>query len=437
MTNIRKNFLYVFSVNSINGIAGIAFIPLAINAFGADGYGLYSIFIILTSYIYFVEMGVAKYFTKTFAQSLTIEEQKKKIQMAVGVYIRIAFLLLLLTPILFYCVPNFVFPSENPNLMGIIVILAALDYLLSIPTSIILTFNIGKENFAEVSKFNLFSGLSRHFSLILAVVISKSVIVVIIVILIRRVLDFIYSNKILKPIPKDGWKPSFVEGEFKKILSGSLLLSATQLTQVAVLTLGTFLINKHFSIREVGIYNSAFDLAKKVWLFSNSIGLVIFPRFAAMLKDEEERDILLNKIPNYHKTSWLLYNLLFLAIIFLYPLFPNFLYIEDLTLFFLLLYGVCINAHSNLSYEFLQADSRLKEVITVGILTAIIMIFVFYLEFSQVGYYSIGIAWIFGQLISSILMDYLVIQKMEWTKTLYTLGFHVSIVLVVCLLVLL
>lgn len=425
MNSVKKNLFYVYSVNLINGLAGIAFIPFALKSLGAEGYGVYSIFVILTSYIYFVEMGVAKYFVRIIAQT-TSENQKNSAQTIVGIYIKIAFLLLLLTPILLYIIPRFIFPTENEWLIGGVVLFAALDYLLSIPTTIQLTYNIGNEKFLEVSKFNLISGLSKHIFLIGAVILTKSVIILIIMVLIRRIFDIYYAKKFLLDLPTGGWKPRYVKGEFKKILSESLLLSTAQLTQVIILSLGTFLVNKSFSIKEVGIYKSIFDLATKVWFVSNSLGQVIFPRFSALLKVEEEKKLLLERLPFYYRMSWILYHLLFLLIFFVLPLIPNFLLIEDLLLFFFILYGVCLNAHTNLSYEFLQADSKLKEVIFTSIITIILMVGTYYLSLQSYGFYAIGVSWIGSQLVNSIIMDYFVLKSGKLKKKLLTVVFYIS-----------
>lgn len=421
---MRKNLFYVYGVNLINGLAGIAFIPLAIKSLGAEGYGIYSIFVIISSYIYFVEMGVAKYFTRTIAQTVSIEEQSVIMQNAVGSYIRIAQLLVLLTPILFIIVPSIIFPTNNNLLVSIIVVLASLDYLLSIPTTIQLTYNIGKEKFKNVSKFNLISGLSKHFFLILTVIFTESVLLLICVILLRRIFDIVYARKILVQLPDGSWKPKYLKGEFKKVLSQSLMLSAAQLTQVTILALGTFLVNKNFTIREVGIYKSVFDLATKVWFFSNSLGMVIFPRLSALLKNDKEKVYILNKIPLFNNASWIIYNILFLIVYITLPFIPNFLGIQDMKLFFLLLFGVCINAHTNLSYEFLQAASRLKEVIYTSCSTIIIMVATFYLCLYDYGFYSIGIAWIVSQCINSFVMDYLVLKNLNTSKVITTLGLN-------------
>ncbi|MEA0561904.1 lipopolysaccharide biosynthesis protein [Lysinibacillus irui] len=418
---MKKNLFYVYGVNLINGIAGIAFIPLAVKSLGAEGYGIYSIFVILSSYIYFIEMGVAKYFTRAIAQTVDIEEQRDNMQVATGIYIRIAILLLIITPILSFVVPTFIFPTNSNFFIGVIVILVSLDYLLSIPTTILITFNIGKERFEKVSKYNLFSGLSKHLFLISTVVLTQSVLILICVILLRRIFDMIYAKKLLEPLPTGSWKPKFEKGEFKRILKQSTLLSAAQLTQVTILALGTFLMNKNFSLREVGIYKSMFDLATKVWFFSNSLGVVVFPRFSALLKDKETKFELLNKIPPYLNVSWLAYNLMFIIAYYLSPILSNFLMIEDLKLFLLLLYGVCLNAHTNLSYELLQAASRLREVIVTSCSTIVCMITVFYLGLPSFNFYSIGIAWGVSQFINSFIMDYLVLKELKLLKLLTTL----------------
>ena len=430
---MKKNLFSIGIVNLINGIAGIAFIPLAMKSLGAEGYGIYSIFVILTSYIYFVEMGVAKYFTRLIAQSVEIDEQRNNMQSAVGMYIRIALILLVATPILAVIVPLYIFPSDSTLFISLIVILAALDYLLSLPTTIQLTYNIGKENFEQVSKFNLFSGLSKHLVLIASVVLSNSVLLLIIVVLLRRLFDIIYAKRILVQLPNGSWKPKYKKGEFKKILSQSLLLSAAQLTQVTILSLGTFLVNKHFSMKVVGEYKSVFDLATKVWFFSNSIGMVVFPRFASMLKNDDDKVVLKKKIPLYFNISWFSYNSLFLGVLLVLPMLPNFLMIQNLELFFLLLLGVCMNAHTNLSYEYLQADSKLKEVIFSSMFTLVLMVLVFYLLLDKYDVYSIGISWICSQFINSIIMDFIVLKNINKSKLLITISINIIITLGVVL----
>lgn len=420
MNTFKKNLMYVYTVNLINGFAGIAFIPLAIYYLGAEGYGVYSIFVIITAYIHYVEMGISKYFTKTIAQANGINEQISSLQKMVGIYLRIALILILLTPLLMYLIPNFVFPTNNNYLIALLVVFASIDYLLSIPPTIQITYSIGRERFQNVSKYNLVSGLSRHTFLILTVVITKSVIVLVLMVLLRRIFDIFYARKYLLEIPDGGWKPSYKKGEFTNIVSQSIQISVAQLTQTLILSLGTVLVNRSFSLKEVGIYKSAFDMAAKVWFFSNSLGQVVFPRLASMLKDSSAKSKLMIKMPFYNSLSFIFFHIFYLGALVILSILPNFLLIQDFYLFFLILYGVCINAHTNLSYEFLVADSKMKEVLFVNIFTIINLVIVFYLFLNKFNFYSIGVSWIISQIIYSFAMDYFVLKNSAFKKRIKT-----------------
>ncbi|MFD1929265.1 oligosaccharide flippase family protein [Sporosarcina siberiensis] len=437
MSSFKKNVLSVYSVNLVNGLVGIAFIPLALKGIGVEGYAIYSIFIILTSYIFFVEMGVSKYFTKSIAQSIGKEKQKKEMQLAVGIYLRIAAILILFTPILLYIVPNYVFPvSKQGNIVEIIIILSVADYLLSIPVAILLTFNKGKENFIIISKYNLIAGLSRHLFLIIGVLVFKSVLPIIFIVLIRRLFDIIYAFKYLDPLPKGAWKPNYQKGEFKIVISQSILLSAAQLSQVTVLAVGTYLVNKNFTITEVGIYKSSFDMAAKVWFLSNGLGMVIFPRFAALLLDRKNIKVLIRKLMLFIRISLFAYTLFFVIAVLLVPYISNILLIKDLYLFYLLLYGVCLNAHTNLSYEFLQASSKLKVIILINFIILLLIIGSFYLLIDLYGIYSIAISWVISQFVYSLIMDYLTLIVVGYKNIFITLLLNILFFTLVILLIL-
>lgn len=433
MSALKKNLLYIYSVNLINGFAGIAFVPLAVYYLGAEGYGIYSIFTILTSYIYFIEMGVSKYFTKIIAQTSKTIELKLITQKMVGIYLRIAIILLFLTPILMYIIPKFIFPTSNNSLISFLVLFSSIDYLLSIPTTIHITYSIGRENFQKVSKFTLISGLSRHIFLISTVVFTKSEIILLLIILLRRIFDIFYSKKYLLNLPSGGWVPSFQKGEFKKVLSQSILISMAQFTQTIILSLGTILVNRSFSLTEVGIYKSVFDLSTKVWFFSNSLGQVIFPRFSSILKENEAKIKLINKMPYYNSLSFTFFHLLFLVAVVILSILPNFLLIQDILLFYMVLYGVCINAHTNLSYEFLVADSKFREVLIVNLTTILSMVIAFYLLLNKFDFYSIGVSWIISQIIYSFTMDYFVLKHAVLKKRIQSYIVNFTIIFIMLL----
>lgn len=431
MSNFKKNLLSIYGVNLINGFAGIAFIPLALKGLGPEMYGLYSIFTLMTSYIYFIEMGVSKYFIRSLAQENDIESQKKQMQTAVGVYSKITLILLLITPILLYIVPNFIFPIEGSNqIIIIIVIFAIVDYFLSIPVAILLLYNTGNEKFLSISKYNLISGLSRHLFMIVGVLIFDSLIIVLTIVTIRGLFEIFYAFKYLDPLPRGAWLPIYEKGKFKEIIGQSIFLSAAQLSQVTVIMLGTYLVNKNFSLRDLGIYKSAFDLSNKVWFFSNGLGLVIFPRFSALNAVKEKRIELLSNLIKYNHISWIIFNLLFIFSIALLPLLSNIFIIENELLFTWLLLGVCINAHSNLSYEFLQADKKLKEIIIMNIIVLLIIYFGFYLMVDSLGLLAIAISWFISQFLYSFILDFIVFKNIKIQISLSVSGMNLLIFIV-------
>lgn len=406
MNNFKKNLLSVYGVNLINGLCGIMFVPLALKGLGAEGYGLYSIFTIMSSYIYFSELGTTKYFTRILARDKDILIQKKHIQLAVSIYLRLAGALVLLTPIMLYLIPKYVFPvHDSENIISIIIIYAIVDYLLSLPTAIILMYNIGNEKFLKVSKYNLISGISRHSLLIISVLVSDSVIFLMNVYLLRRIIDFYYSIKLLDKIPLSSWKPNYQKGEFKRVISQSIYLSMSQILQVSVIALGTYLVNKHFTLQEVGLYKSSFDIATKVWFISNGLGLVIFPRFAAITADKSQVKNFIKKLKKYNLLSWVVFNIIFLIGILCLPLLKFIFPIQDEMLFGTLLLGTCLNAHANFSYEFLQAGGYFKTVILVNLFSPLVMLIGFYIFIDYYGLLSVGVSWGISQIFYSISLD--------------------------------
>jgi len=412
MDKFKKNVLSVYLVNLINGFAGIVFIPLALKGLGVEGYALYSMFTLFTSYVVFVELGITKYFIRDLAKEKEEKKQKKIIRLAIGIYIRITIILILLSPIIIYVVPKYLFPVEhNLPIIEIIILFAVLDYLLSIPVSILKTFNTGNELFLKISKFNLISGLSRHLFLIVAVLFFKSIIIIMFIVIIRRLIEIRYAFKYLTPLPQGGWKPLYINGTFTNIISKSILLSAAQISQVVVLTIGTYLVNKYFGLHSLGIYKSSFDLAAKVWFFSNSLGIVLFPRLSSLLKEGKKEEDILKKLIMYNYISWIFYLCFFSVITIILPYIQKVFILEDHVLFILLLIGVSLNAHSNISYEFLHASYRVNETIILNIFSFVLIYYLFYLGLNKFEIHAIGYAWLGSQLIYALIIDFLVFGK--------------------------
>ncbi|MGG0249775.1 hypothetical protein ABEY24_15690 [Peribacillus frigoritolerans] len=432
MSKFKKNLTYVYSTNIILGVLGFSFIPLAVYFIGVEKYGVYSIFIIITSFAGIVEYGVTKFFTRELARMKDSEGQIYNLKLCVGIYLKIAISVVIISPVFIKIIPTYIFPIEdNYFLVGLIAAFSLLDFLLSLPTTIVRMYNIGNEKFNLLSKFNLISGVSRHLTLLISLVIFQSVIILIITTLLRRLIDIYYANKFMEKLPYSAWKPIFIKGKFKEVINQSFYLSMSQLIQVSVVSIGVYLINMNYSLKELGIYKSSFDLASKIWFISNGLGIVIYPRFSALNANKENKEILLNKVIKFTKVSWVIYNIVFILAIIIVPYINSFLNIQNLNLFFLLFFGLCLNAHSNLNFEFLQSKGKFRLVSLLNVSIIFIIVISFVLLNGRLGFITIGYSWLLSQLIYSFCIDFSVIkQKSNQRMKFLSLDFLVKVAMI-------
>ncbi|MGG3940325.1 hypothetical protein ABEV54_02575 [Peribacillus psychrosaccharolyticus] len=418
MSIFKRNLLYVYGSSAINGLLGLAFVPIALRSLGATGYGLYSIFLTITSFVVLSELGVNKYFTRLLSIERDERKQKNNLQVLIGFYVSIyLFLIFFILPLLIYVIPNYIFFIEGKeSLVRLIVALSILDYLFTIPTSILKTYTISNENFYKLSKFNLFTGLWRYVLLIMGCILFKSVLLLIIIYLLRRVIDFLYGLKTLGNLPIGSWKPVFKINLYKQILSNSLLLSVSQLFQTLALAIGSILVNQNFGVQKLGIYRSSFDIANKIWFISNGLGLVLFPKFSSMVSKGENK--LMGKMGKYINLSWGAYSTIFIVAVFSFPLY-NILFEIDKNIFLLLLLGTCYNAHSNLGFELLQAKGNFKSVALINFISFINMVLLFYSLHNTFGFISIGISWCISQVIHSFIIDSIILKSNSY-KDIFT-----------------
>lgn len=421
MKNIKPsrfivNLLSVYSANAINGVLGIIAVPLVIAALGNEQYGIYSIYMILASYVALIDCGVTKHFVRLMSSVRTEDGKVEYLQKAFGWYLVLAVILICILPILIYVVQEYLFPVPDCFIPAVrwIVILSVLEYILAIPIMLIQAYTLSNQKFTRYSNFIAISGFFKYSLLFLAAWIYRDPAVVVLFLVSRRLFDLIMACLILPTLPKTAWKPRVKPREFIAILSNSSVMSLAQFLQATIVSIGAVFVNRHFGIAVLGNYRVAFDLVSKVWFFSNGIGLVVFPKFSHMLSSKTEREQLYKIIRIWLKKSWTGYLLISIIAIlcaqWLLPLFK----LEDkqIILFFkLLIVGLCLNAHTNVSYEYLLADNRYGMVAFLSLAVLAIMCSGYMLLVDIAGPYAIGWAWIISQSIYGIVVDELVLKN--------------------------
>ncbi len=248
----------------------------------------------------------------------------------------------------------------------------------------------------------------------LAALIFKSPTIVVVFLVLKRLTDLVFAKLILPAPPNNAWHPKINFSEFKNILANSSILSLAQVLQTTVVSIGAILVNRHFGIATMGNYRAAFDLASKIWFFSNGIGLVVFPKFSQILSDKTERESLYLKMGLWLEKSFTGYLLIAcLAVLcasWILPLIQ--LGDAQIVLYFkLLIFGICLNAHTNVTYEYLLADNRYGTVAFLSSGVLFIIVFSYFLLIGIAGPFAIGWAWIISQTLFAFTADELIVRK--------------------------
>jgi O-antigen/teichoic acid export membrane protein len=421
MPNFKRNILSVYSVNVINGILGIIFVPLSLKLLGADGYGLFSIYGVLASFIALIDLGVGKNLLRLLAADDDGSVQREHLQNAFGIYLSLSGVLMLLLPALLVIIPVYLFPvsPENTEALRWIVLLAVVEYILAIPVALIQSLCIAKETIDRYSAFNFVSGISRYALMFSGILIFRSPEMVVALVVGRRLIDFFTASWLMGALPKEAWHPKLSLDQFTSIIGHSTVLSTAQILQSTVIAIGSILVNRFFGLDGLGKYRAAFDLSSKVWFFSNGVGLVVFPKFVKKLSGAGKRQPFFATIYRLMNASWAGFNLLSVAGTLCAPFLFKVMHIQDreiAELFVILLLGICLNAHANLSYELLQATGKYKLVSYVSALSLTLMVISFYGLKRELGIHAIAWAWIISQAAYSIVADVITLSVLYFPR---------------------
>lgn len=415
MRSFRQNLAYVYSVNVLNGLLGILFVPLCLRLLGAEGYGLFSIYGVLASFVSLVDLGVGKNLMRLLASDKNYDVQETHLRNAFGVYLVLSLALILLTPIFLILIPVYIFPVSDGNIgsLRIIIVFSIIEYILIVPISMTQNYCFANERFDRYAKFTLITGITRYSILFFGIFIFSSPSMVVVLLVLRRFLDIFMARRVMGALPNAVWRSKISVREFKSVMAHSAALSTGQMIQSTVISAGTFLVNKYFGLEGLGKYRAAFDLSSKVWFFSNGIGLVIFPKFVRHLSSSSNKEALFSKVYRAMSISWIAYLLIGVIGVLMAPQFLFLMKISDekiLSLFVVLLIGVCLNAHANLSYELLQASAKYKAINMLGVISITVLAVTFYSAKYTLNIYSIGLAWVVSQAIYAIISDDVALQ---------------------------
>jgi O-antigen/teichoic acid export membrane protein len=408
-------------VNAVNGILGMIAVPVGIAALGTSGYGLYSIYAVLVSFSALIDIGVGKNLARLLAADSRESSRTTHLQTALGLYLIFSVVLLVLLPLWYYLIPNVLFPvlPQDEAAIRSITMVVVLEYMLAVPTVLMQTNCVADERFNGYTRFIRISGLYRYGLLFIGFVVFKSPVIAVALVASRRLIDVIAATRLLGRLPAMAWKPRLVRSEVREMLGKSTVLSMAQIFQTLLNGAGSVLVNRHFGLETLGLFRSAFDIASKIWFFSNGLGLLAFPRFAKMLVNDRQRESLYRRINPILNSSWAAYNLVAMVGVFAAPAILARIGLGNpvtITLFLLLLLAISLNAHSNLSYEFLQASGRYSLLTLLNGAGLLLLVASFYVLRPGLGQLAIGWAWIVSQAIYGLASDFATFASVLTTR---------------------
>jgi O-antigen/teichoic acid export membrane protein len=409
MGSLKRDVLSVYLATAVNGILGLALVPLSVHIMGVAGYGLFSIYAVVFSYITLVESGFTKNLVRLLASNKNIEIRKQHLHTAFGFYIGISLLLLVSAPILVSIIPGKLFdiPAQFTGTASWIVLLSILEYIIAIPTATMMWYGNADEKFIAISKFNIISGFYRYGLMYAGLLIFRTPEAVVALSASRRLIDFFVVRRIVGSLPQGAWRPSFNFHRMKAMFAHSIPLTAAQVGVTSLYAAPSIIVSRLFGLEALGAYRAIFDVCNRVWFFSGGIGVVVFPKFVRLFASREPTHSQRSQMFAGLYFSWASYLVMAFGGIVLSPIVLPILHLPWETyygLWALTLIGVCMSAHAQVSYELLQATRRYMAVVA-WTLVALVLMIVSGITLSHLGIISIGFGWLISELVYTTMLD--------------------------------
>jgi O-antigen/teichoic acid export membrane protein len=365
--------VYVYGAHLATGVLGVLFVPFATRLLGFEGYALWSIYGVMQGYVVLVEFGLGKNLVRLLAAADASERRADLLRNAVACYLLVAGILCVLAFPLAWFATLWLFPVP-PGQEGqalAIAVLAAIDYVLGIPTALRGSYTVGQQEFSRLARSTAASGVLRFGFPLLALAAGATPLGVVAVTVARRLPEWWLASRLLSPVPHGAMRPTFDGRRIGAFFRQTAALAYAQILQVGIMSFGIWAIGRRADLAAVGAFRGLFDLASKVWFISSGISLVIYPAFAGMLVQPEQRSRLGMLLPLALRASLQVYAVtLALGVLVGVPLLPLLGFPDPAAQqpFALLLAGSVAMAHASVSYELLQSDGAFVRAAVVNAL---------------------------------------------------------------------
>lgn len=400
-----KKSLALYSANGLNFLLNILIIPIVVYFIGFDGYGFYSVYIILSSTLLFLDSALSKSVVSS-AFSKQNQQRAQVIGASRATYLITGLVLLMATPLIAQGV-SLLFPLRTAelDLAYWIGIAALVEYVMALPGQYFQMLNVLRGRHFAYAQYQLCIQLSRFITVAVVAASTEQIEWVLAAIVLRKIPDYLilwlfWRKQPSEPGDRVAW--SFVSTLYRQAAP----IVGVALLQVLATEFISIYISHAYSAETLGKYRSVYDVLNKIWFVATLYPVLVYPKICEWLADAQKRSWLRGMISKINLASALFYGTLTLAGLAAYPLLSHWLPPLQATTPFVagLLAGICMSAHVRLGYEFLQAQKDAGTALLINLLSLAVgalTLFVFQGE----GTREVGWAWFTSQLFAVAAVD--------------------------------
>jgi len=400
-----KKSLALYSANGLNFLLNILIIPILVHYIGFQGYGFYSVYIILSSTLLFLDSALSKSAVSAI-YSAQEEQRAQLVSAARAAYIIAGIALLLATPLIAQGI-SLLFPlrTDQLNLAYWIGAAATVEYVLALPGQYFQMLNVLRARHFAYAQYQLCIQLSRFLTVAIVAITTQQIEWVLAAVVLRKFLDYLILWLFWRNQDSEHYSP--IAWNWVK----TLYRQAAPIVGVALLTvLATEFISIYIShaygAETLGKYRSVYDVLNKIWFVATLYPVLVYPKICEWLADPQRKLWLRDTMSRLNLASALIYGALTLAGLAIFPLLAQWLpAVQDATPFAAgLLAGICMSGHVRLGYEFLQAQKDAGTALLINLLSLGVGAATLF-AFDASATREIGWAWLASQLIAVVIVD--------------------------------
>jgi O-antigen/teichoic acid export membrane protein len=400
-----KKSLALYSTNGLNFLLNILIIPVLVHSVGFQGYGFYSVYIILSSTLLFLDSALSK----SAVSAIYSGGQEHRAQLVSACrtgYIVTGMVLLLTAPFIATGV-SVLFPlhADQVNLAYWMGMAAVVEYVLALPGQYFQMLNVLQARHFAYAQYQLCIQLSRFITVAIVAVTTQQVEWVLVAVVLRKIPDYLilwlfWRKQMRERRERTEWN-----------LVATLYRHAAPIIGVALLqVLATEFISIYISnvygAETLGKYRSIYDVLNKIWFVATLYPVLVYPKICEWLADDAKKTWLKNNISHLNLASALVYGALTAAGLAIYPVLSQWQpLLKDATPFLAgLLAGICMSGHVRLGYEFLQAQKDAGTALLINIFSLGIGIVTLFASDTRT-IKEVGWAWFTSQLAAVVFVD--------------------------------